>query len=152
MIIKARGISTTALDKLNRFIVSEEGQLNRYFNWPGYDIDNDEYQLVSLIKSCSDPERIEGKTTFSVTIEILDRLEKDDSEVVNTPQEVLLKVMDILELFPAPKCKKCGGTGVWETGNNDLPCDECPAGDTALFNVTGIDHPINGEEYKKRLR
>ncbi|NIT79557.1 MAG: hypothetical protein GWO44_22355 [Thermoplasmata archaeon] len=28
---------------------------------------------------------------------------------------------------PLPTCDKCGGTGVWETGNNDLPCD-CPAG------------------------
>ena len=33
-------------------------------------------------------------------------------------------------------CPKCKGTGVIETGNNDLPCD-CPAGDTAKFNVAG---------------
>ncbi len=33
-----------------------------------------------------------------------------------------------------PKCKVCDDTGVYETGNNDLPCD-CPAGETALFNT-----------------
>lgn len=31
-------------------------------------------------------------------------------------------------------CKRCNDTGVYETGNNDEPCD-CPAGDTAEFNV-----------------
>lgn len=31
-------------------------------------------------------------------------------------------------------CAKCRDTGVWDTGNNDLPCD-CPAGATAEFNV-----------------
>jgi len=35
-----------------------------------------------------------------------------------------------------PSCRKCGGSGVIETGNNDLPC-ECPAGDHALFNTGG---------------
>ena len=32
-------------------------------------------------------------------------------------------------------CSKCAGTGVIETGNNDLPCD-CPAGAAAKFNVS----------------
>ena len=31
-------------------------------------------------------------------------------------------------------CRRCDNTGVWETGNNDLPCD-CVAGATALFSV-----------------
>lgn len=35
-----------------------------------------------------------------------------------------------------PVCKECDGTGVIETGNNDLPCS-CPAGDKAVFNVAG---------------
>lgn len=32
-------------------------------------------------------------------------------------------------------CKKCNDTGVWETGNNDLPCEECPLGATAIFST-----------------
>lgn len=46
------------------------------------------------------------------------------------------------------KCKKCKN-GVIETGNNDLPCD-CPLGDTALFNVAGINGPVTGAEIKRR--
>lgn len=34
-------------------------------------------------------------------------------------------------------CKKCKGTGVIVTGNNDLPCD-CSAGQTALFQAAGV--------------
>lgn len=49
-----------------------------------------------------------------------------------------------------PVCPKCKGTGVWETGNNDLPC-QCPAGKKALFNVAGIDRPVTGEEIEKGL-
>lgn len=33
-------------------------------------------------------------------------------------------------------CPRCNDTGVWETGNNDFPCD-CPAGNLAEFNVAG---------------
>lgn len=44
-----------------------------------------------------------------------------------------------------PKCPKCNDTGVWETGNNDLPCD-CPAGKTALFNVAGFAAPVRGAD------
>jgi hypothetical protein len=33
-----------------------------------------------------------------------------------------------------PSCLKCSDSGVIESGNNDFPCD-CPAGDTAKFNV-----------------
>lgn len=43
------------------------------------------------------------------------------------------------------KCEKCRDTGVWETGNNDLPCD-CPAGKTALFNVAGFAGPVRGAD------
>lgn len=55
-----------------------------------------------------------------------------------------------------PNCKKCNDTGVWETGNNDLPCDECGAGNSALFNVAGRGLVTGGElrkefeEQKKR--
>jgi hypothetical protein len=45
-------------------------------------------------------------------------------------------------------CPKCRGTGVIETGNNDLPCD-CPAGDTAKFNVAGMPHPVDGAYLKR---
>jgi hypothetical protein len=47
-------------------------------------------------------------------------------------------------------CPKCNGTGVWETGNNDLPCD-CPAGKTALFNHAGVDGPITGDEMRRHF-
>jgi hypothetical protein len=45
-------------------------------------------------------------------------------------------------------CRRCGGSGVIETGNNDLPCD-CPAGDKAVFNVSGFYRPLTGKEIKK---
>jgi NTP pyrophosphatase (non-canonical NTP hydrolase) len=48
-----------------------------------------------------------------------------------------------------PKCSKCNDTGVWETGNNDLPCD-CPAGRTALFNVAGVPAPLTGAQIQHR--
>lgn len=32
-------------------------------------------------------------------------------------------------------CAACGGTGVIDTGNNELPCD-CEAGDRQIFNVS----------------
>lgn len=47
------------------------------------------------------------------------------------------------------KCTKCDDTGVIETGNNNLACD-CQVGETALFNVTGIDSPTE-EEYMFHL-
>lgn len=47
-------------------------------------------------------------------------------------------------------CLKCNGTGVNETGNNDLPCD-CPAGDTALFNIAEVTGPITGAEMKRHF-
>ncbi|MDD5008557.1 MAG: hypothetical protein PHC68_09215 [Syntrophorhabdaceae bacterium] len=48
------------------------------------------------------------------------------------------------------KCKKCNDTGVEDTGNNDLPCD-CPAGETALFNLCGVEGPVTGAEVKKHF-
>ncbi|MFA6422746.1 MAG: hypothetical protein WCV92_05125 [Candidatus Buchananbacteria bacterium] len=47
-------------------------------------------------------------------------------------------------------CDKCHGTGVIETGNNDLPCD-CPAGNSALFNSAGVIGPITGAEMKRHF-
>jgi len=48
-------------------------------------------------------------------------------------------------------CKKCKGTGVIETGNNDMPCD-CPAGDTALFNEAGVKGPVTGAECRRHFQ
>ena len=51
-------------------------------------------------------------------------------------------------------CDDCGGTGVIETGNNDLPC-KCQAGDLAMFNVAGRSQPVQGHilksEHRRRL-
>lgn len=47
-------------------------------------------------------------------------------------------------------CEKCRDTGIWDTGNNDLPCD-CPAGGTALFNVAGVHGPVSGADMKRHL-
>ena len=41
-------------------------------------------------------------------------------------------------------CALCGGTGVVETGNNDLPCD-CPAGATAEFNDATLGRVTGAE-------
>jgi len=46
-------------------------------------------------------------------------------------------------------CPRCKGTGVIDTGNNDLPCD-CPAGDTAKFNVAGRGTML-GRDMRKTL-
>ena len=32
-------------------------------------------------------------------------------------------------------CRHCNDSGVIETGNNDLPCEHCPKGQTAVFNT-----------------
>jgi hypothetical protein len=48
-----------------------------------------------------------------------------------------------------PSCKTCDDTGVWETGNNDLPCPHCPKGDTAVFNQAGLDRPITGAQMRR---
>jgi hypothetical protein len=48
------------------------------------------------------------------------------------------------------KCEKCNDTGVYETGNNDLPCD-CPAGDAALFNRSGVLGAVTGAEIKRHF-
>lgn len=45
-------------------------------------------------------------------------------------------------------CDTCSDTGIIETGNNDIPCD-CPAGDTAQFNVAG-EGTLTGAEIKRR--
>ncbi|PIZ98913.1 MAG: hypothetical protein COX77_03115 [Candidatus Komeilibacteria bacterium CG_4_10_14_0_2_um_filter_37_10] len=47
-------------------------------------------------------------------------------------------------------CNKCLGSGVIETGSNDLPCD-CSKGNTALFNQAGVDGPVTGAEIKKHF-
>lgn len=49
-----------------------------------------------------------------------------------------------------PNCKECNDTGVFKTGNNDLPCD-CPAEATVLFNVAGVEGPVTGEEFRRHL-
>jgi hypothetical protein len=45
-------------------------------------------------------------------------------------------------------CRRCKGTGVIETGNNDLPCD-CPAGDKHMFNSAWHDQPVSGKELRE---
>ena len=47
----------------------------------------------------------------------------------------------------------CGGTGVIETGNNDIPCP-CPVGAIAVFNVSTADGPkqMTGAELSKHWR
>jgi len=42
----------------------------------------------------------------------------------------------IKKLLRLKPCVDCNGTGVIETGNNDLPCS-CSAGNKAIFNVAG---------------
>lgn len=48
-------------------------------------------------------------------------------------------------------CTACHDTGVIDTGNNDLPCDQCPAGRTALFNTAGVKGPVTGEEVMRHF-
>jgi hypothetical protein len=55
----------------------------------------------------------------------------------------------LFSIFKRRPCKKCGDTGVIDTGNNDLPCS-CPAGDKAIFNT--MDGQQTGAEIKKELR
>ena len=47
-------------------------------------------------------------------------------------------------------CPTCNDTGVYETGNNDLPC-HCPAGATAKFNVSGVVGPVTGAELSRHF-
>jgi DnaJ-class molecular chaperone len=55
--------------------------------------------------------------------------------------------MDVAEISLRTDCPKCNGTGVIDTGNNDLPCG-CPAGDGAVFNVAGRGQ-VNGSTLKQ---
>jgi hypothetical protein len=47
-------------------------------------------------------------------------------------------------------CKDCGGRGVIDTGNNELPCS-CPAGEAAQFNVAGVQGLVSGKEVKRHF-
>jgi hypothetical protein len=49
-----------------------------------------------------------------------------------------------------PNCIHCGDTGVIETGNNDLPCS-CIAGETAKFNLAGVEGQVTGAEMKRHF-
>jgi len=42
-------------------------------------------------------------------------------------------------------CTLCNDTGVFETGNNDLPCS-CGMGMVSLFNIAGVKGLVTGEE------
>jgi hypothetical protein len=53
-------------------------------------------------------------------------------------------------MFTKVPCKKCNDTGTIETGNNDLPCD-CPAGETALFNLAGVIGQVAGKEIRRHF-
>lgn len=47
-------------------------------------------------------------------------------------------------------CSDCKGTGVIDTGNNELPC-HCPAGAKARFNVAGVQGMVTGAEVKRHF-
>jgi hypothetical protein len=47
-------------------------------------------------------------------------------------------------------CPTCNGTGIEDTGNNELPC-HCPAGKTARFSVAGVNGSVTGEEVTRHL-
>lgn len=60
---------------------------------------------------------------------------------------------NVLEVCrPSPACPHCSDSGVVETGNNDLPCEHCPKGDTAVFYVAGQSSPIDGAQLKANRR
>ena len=48
-------------------------------------------------------------------------------------------------------CKTCNDTGMISTGSNDVPCD-CPAGDTAMFTVVGVEGLVSGTEVKSHFQ
>jgi len=50
----------------------------------------------------------------------------------------------------ASTCARCGGTGVIDSGNNELPCD-CPAGGAALFEQAGVCGPLTGAEIRRHF-
>jgi hypothetical protein len=52
---------------------------------------------------------------------------------------------------PMSLCSNCNDTGIVETGNNDLPCDQCPAGEVALFNLAYVDGPVTGAEMRRHF-
>lgn len=53
-------------------------------------------------------------------------------------------------------CKNCSDTGIIETGNNDLPCYQCPLGDTAVWGIdkgkirTGRDVKAELKDFRTR--
>lgn len=49
------------------------------------------------------------------------------------------------------QCNRCRDTGIWETGNNDLPCDQCWRGDHAQFNVAGVRGLVTGAEIRRHF-
>lgn len=83
-------------------------------------------------------------------------------QTVSMIEVVRPKVIELLlQLFPGRQkqvevvmveyCRECKGTGVIDTGNNDLPCDRCPAGNRALFNVSGVVGPVTGAEMRRHF-
>ena len=84
--------------------------------------------------------RIEGAVSLRIEDDIAQdllweyalRLRTSDPEFATRLASELLAAGFVLS--PAVPCTKCRGTGIIETGNNDLPC-ACPAGSFALFNV-----------------
>ena len=88
----------------------------------------------------------------------LARVDNYDGDGLAAPDADGSKFVEIVKKFGRPKqeegrgmaCKKCGGKGVDETGNNDLPCG-CEAGDKALFNVSGVIGQVTGAEMKRHF-
>jgi hypothetical protein len=50
-------------------------------------------------------------------------------------------------------CELCRDTGIWDTGNNELPCPNCPElADRALFyDAHVIGGPVTGREVKRHF-
>jgi len=70
-----------------------------------------------------------------------------DAEIVAALREYMVAFRDRYASPPPTVCARCKGTGIIETGNNDMPC-ECPAGDEALFNT--VDGLKTGKEIRTR--
>jgi hypothetical protein len=63
-------------------------------------------------------------------------------DVIDATARVMTKAIEVGEKLR--KCRHCDDSGVIETGNNDLPCEHCPKGRTAVFNT--MDGPQTGED------
>lgn len=61
---------------------------------------------------------------------------------------ILILAVCLLVIGLSRPCPRCNDTGIIETGNNDLPCKHCRAGDKVTFNTT--EGPATGAELRRR--